>query len=102
MNQVLRGLADLPIKGTKEASKKFTGYSAAVEDFLQCFKTKNTITDGRERIENITQYCACEVKEFLEGLPAYCENSWDTFQQDFKEFFNANRDECRFCSQDLD
>ena len=105
MNQAPRGAADLPIEGTKGAPKKFKGHSATVEDFLRRYEklcTKYNVTDGRERIENITQYCSREVREFLEGLTSYRGNNWDAFKQDFKEFFNADKDERRFRTKDLD
>ena len=100
-----RGAADLPIIGTKGAPKKFKGRSSEVETFLQHYEklcTKYDVTDAHEKIESITQYCSRTVREFLEGLITFKGTDWELFKQDFKEFYNADKDDRRFRCQDLD
>ena len=105
MTTIPRGVADLPIIGTKGAPKKFKGRSSEVEPFLSHYEKlcrKHAVTNDQEKIENITQYCSRLVREFLEGLDSYTGGVWTTFKKDFKEFFNADKDERRFRTKDLD
>ena len=99
------GAVDLPIVGTKGAPKKFKGQASDVYSFIRHYEKlcdKCNVTSDQEKIENITQYCSRSVREFLEGLSSYAEDSWSGFKKDFKEFFNADRDERRFCIRDLE
>lgn len=106
MNQFQpRGAVDLPIVGTKGAPKKFKGKSNEVESFLHHYEklcAKWNVTSANDRIQNITQYCSRPVREFLEGLTSYTSSDWAKFKKDFKEFFNADRDDQRFCYKDLE
>ena len=100
-----RGAVDLPIVGTKGAPKKFKGQASDVYSFIRHYEKlcdKCNVTSDQEKIENITQYCSRSVREFLEGLSSYAEDSWSGFKKDFKEFFNADRDERRFRIRDLE
>ena len=99
-----RGVADLPIIGTKGSPRKFKGRADEVEDFLRHYErlcTKYQITADNERVESITQYCSRQVREFLEGLRSYRTPNWAQFRKDFREFFNADLDERRFRIRDL-
>ena len=100
-----RGAIDLPIEGTKGAPKKFKGRSGEVEHFLQHYEklcAKHAVTAPQEKIENMTQYCSRQVREFLEGLSSYSAGDWTRFKKDFKEFFNADKDDRRFRVKDLE
>lgn len=99
------GVIDLPIVGTKGSPKKFKGRAEDVLPFIQHYTrlcAKHGVTDVKEKLENITHYCSRHVREFLEGLDSYRKGDWDTFLKDFKEYYNADRDERRFRVRDLE
>lgn len=101
------GVAALPIPGTKSAPKKFTGKYAEVRRFIQHYERlcdKLSITDHREKISNITQYCARKVRQFIEGLPSYNATvpNWDTFKSDVLKFFDADKDDKRYKVKNLE
>ena len=61
---------DLPLPGTKGAPKKFKGCFSEVEMFLHHYERlckKYNVTADKEKVENITQYCSRNVREFMEG-----------------------------------
>lgn len=100
-----RGAIDLPILGTKGAPHKFRGTAHRVESFLRHYEKlcdKYAVTSAKEKIENLTQYCSREVREFLEGLKSYTGNNWATFKKDIKEYYNTDREERRFRLRDLE
>ncbi|KAF7795489.1 hypothetical protein EIP86_006651 [Pleurotus ostreatoroseus] len=100
-----RGVIDLPIAGTKGAPRKFKGQSSEVRQFLQHYErlcAKHGVTNDKEKIESITQYCSQHVREFLEGLKSYQGANYDNFKKDLKEFYNADKDSRRFRVRDLE
>lgn len=100
-----RGLIDLPIVGTKGAPKKFKGQPSEVEHFLKHYEKlcdKYGVRTDADKVIGITQYCSRQVREFLEGLASYTNQTWTNFERDFKEFFNADRDDRRFRVKDLE
>ena len=67
----MRGLVDLPIRGTKGAPRKFKGHPSDVEQFLSHYEklcNRHAVTSDDDKIKGITQYCSRAVKEFMKGL----------------------------------
>ena len=100
------GIANLPIPGSKSAPKKFKGKYSEVRPFLRHYEqicTRLSITDDKEKIENITQYCSRQVRLFLESLASYDSSTpkWDTFKNDIIKFFDAERDDKVYKKSDL-
>ncbi|EPS99179.1 hypothetical protein FOMPIDRAFT_1125125, partial [Fomitopsis schrenkii] len=92
------GVANLPIPGSKSAPKKFKGKYSDVRPFLRHYEqicARLSITEGKEKIENITQYCSRQVRLFLESLTSYDQEvaDWEVFKNDFIKFFDAERDD---------
>lgn len=95
---------DLPLPGTKGAPKKFRGKHSDVEPFLYFYErlcTKHNITLDRDKIEGFVHYCSREVKETLEGLKSFNTKNWNDFVEDFKKYYEAERDKKRFKISDL-
>ncbi|KAK7687209.1 hypothetical protein QCA50_009714 [Cerrena zonata] len=63
---------------------------------------EDSVTDPKEKVENITQYCSRNVREFMEGLPSYSSGEWLKFTQDLLEYFDAERDDKRYHCNDLE
>lgn len=92
------GVANLPIPGSKSAPRKFKGKYSEVRPFLRHYEqicTRLNITDHKEKITNITQYCSRPVRLFLESLASYDQPplNWDNFQNDIIKYFDAERDD---------
>ncbi|KAK7680281.1 hypothetical protein QCA50_016521 [Cerrena zonata] len=101
----LTGIVNLPIPGTKGAPKKFKGKYSEIQKFISHYEkvcTQRSVTDPKEKVENITQYCSRNVREFMEGLPSYSSGEWLKFTQDLLEYFDAERDDKRYCCNDLE
>lgn len=96
---------DLPLPGTKGAPKKFKGHFTQVDDFIRYYerlcRKYNVILDS-EKVENITQYCSREVREFMEGLGSYANRAWTTFKEDLRKYYEADRDSKRYKVRDLE
>ena len=85
---------DLPLPGTKGAPKKFKGRFSEVETFLHYYERlckKYNVTADKEKVENITQYCSRNVREFMEGLRSYASRVWKDFIGDIRKYFEADR-----------
>ena len=96
---------DLPLPGTKGAPKKFKGCFSEVETFLHYYERlckKYNVTTDKERVENITQYCSRNVREFMEGLRSYALRVWKDFISDIRKYFEADRDNKRYKVRDLE
>ena len=99
------GPNSLPIAGSKAAPRKFKGKYSEVKNFVQHYEKlcalKRVISD-KDKIENITQYCSRDVREFLEGLSSYKGNNWVKFSEDILKYYDADRDEKRYKIKDLE
>ena len=100
------GIANLPIPGSKSAPKKFKGKYSDVHPFLCHYEqicTHLSITDNKEKIENITQYCSRQVQLFLESLTSYDQSpaDWEAFKKDIIKFFDAEQDNQVYKKSDL-
>ena len=96
---------DLPLPGSKGAPKKFKGHHSEVERFLYFYERlcrKYNVTVEQEKVENLTQYCSRSVREFLEGLKSYGTGSWTAFREDFRKYFDVDKDVKRYKVKDLE
>ena len=99
------GVTDLPIIGTKGAPKKFKGKSSEVEILLRHMDrlyAKYNVTDDKDKVESITQYCSRSVRQFMEGLSSYITPNWAQFSKDLKKFYEADKDTRRYKVRDLE
>ena len=97
-------MADLPLPGTKGAPKKFKGKHSDVEPFLYFYErlcTKHSLTHDQDKIDSLVHYCSRTVRETLEGLKSYEDKDWTRFLEDFKTYYEAERDKKRFRISDL-
>ena len=100
-----KGVYHLPVPGSKSAPKKFKGKYSDIKPFLKHYEklcVQKEVDDEQEKIENITQYCSRDVREFIEGLPSYKSKDWKLFSQDLMEYFDAERDAKRYKKGDLE
>ena len=63
---------------------------------------KYNVTADKEKVENITQYCSRNVREFMEGLRSYASRVWKDFIGDIRKYFEADRDNKRSKVRDLE
>ena len=105
MTTTMLGPNSLPILGQKGAPEKFRGRYDKVKTFIRHYEklcALKAVTDAKDKIENITQYCSRNVREFMEGLPSYSQASWEIFAHDVLKFFDAERDARRYRVKDLE
>ena len=55
----------------------------------------NVLSDA-DKIENLTQYCSRDVREFMEGLRTYAQRDWEEFVKDVKKYYEADRNAKRY------
>ena len=99
------GPNSLPVLGQRSAPAKFKGRYDKVKHFLQHYEklcALRSVTLDKDKIENITQYCSREVREFMEGLPSYSDNNWANFSRDVLKYYDAERDSKRYRVRDLE
>ena len=99
------GVYYLPVPGSKNAPKKFKGKYSEIKHFINHYEklcVQKQVTDPKEKVDNITQYCSKNVREFMEGLPNYVRGNWEAFVQDLLEFYDADRDVKRYKRGDLE
>lgn len=104
-NMATTGPNSLPIVGNKGAPKKFKGRYDEVKNFIRHYKrlcAQKSVTDDQDKIENITQYCSQDVREFMEGLPSYNQHNWQAFSQDVLKYYDAEKDARRYRIRDLE
>ena len=100
-----RGAAEFPIAGTKNAPKTFKGKAEEVDRFFRHYQglcDRYGVTSSKDKLENLTQYCSRHVKELCEALQPYRDQNWAEFVRQFRELFNADRDDRRFRIRDLE
>ena len=100
-----RGVSDFPIAGTRYAPKTFRGKADEVDRFLRHYQRlceRCGVASPKEKLENLTQYCSRHVREFCEALEPYRTWDWTEFLRQFRELFNADRDDRRFRIKDLE
>lgn len=99
------GPNSLPIVGSRGAPKKFKGKYDEVKPFMRHYEricAVKQVNLDTEKIENITQYCSREVREFMEGLASYRTGIWATFRENVLNFYDADRDTRRYRLKDLE
>ena len=104
LNQTLT-VADMPLPKTRGAPTKFKGKSTEVDTFLHHYERlcrKYNVDLDEEKLENITQYCSKEVREFMEGLPSYVNGDFEQFVKDVRKYFEADKDTKRYRVSDLE
>ncbi|KAF7798999.1 hypothetical protein EIP86_010229 [Pleurotus ostreatoroseus] len=104
LNQTLT-VADMPLPKTRGAPTKFKGKSTEVDIFLHHYERlcrKYNVDLDEEKLENITQYCSKEVREFMEGLPSYVNGDFEQFVKDVRKYFEADKDTKRYRVSDLE
>ena len=86
------GVCNLPVPGSRSASKKFKGKYSDVKPFIRHYEklcVQKGVTDEDDKIQNCTQYCSQKVRESLEGLLTYEGKDWNTFVQEVYEYYDA-------------
>ena len=99
------GVYYLPVPGSKNAPKKFKGKFSEIKLFIKHYEklcVQKKVTDPKEKIENLTQYCSRKVREFMEGLPSYSGDDWEIFSQNLLEYYDADRDTKHYKRGDLE
>ncbi|KAH9830316.1 uncharacterized protein C8Q71DRAFT_862606 [Rhodofomes roseus] len=95
------GVAGLPMPGSKCAPRKFKGRYSEVKSFLQHYEricTKLGIINAKDLIDNVTQYCSRQVRQFIESLPSFeaKDPNWETLKKDVLTYFDADRDDKKY------
>ena len=95
---------DMPLPGTKQAPKRFSGDYRYVQDFIEHYERllhRCNVTDDAEQCTAIRQYCSQRVKETIEGMPDYITPNWSSLKATILKFYDAERNEQRYTERDL-
>ncbi|GBE89494.1 hypothetical protein SCP_1601560 [Sparassis crispa] len=102
---MVTGITGLPVLGMKGSPKKFKGSYAEVARFLQHYEwlcAQLNIVTAEDQVENVMQYCARSVRQFMESLSAYVTPDWNAFKRDVLTFYDADRDKRQYKVKDLE
>lgn len=105
MAHLTRGAIHFPLPGTKSAPRTFKGKYNEVKTFIEHYErlcAQYYVTNHREKLDNIIQYCSRPTREFMEALDSFKGGDWDGFTQDLMEYYDAERDEKRYSWRDLE
>lgn len=99
----IRSALDLPIPGTRQAPKEFTGRWEDALPFLDLYNricAANNVTDP-EKCTSLLQYCSYSTRKVIEGMEAYQDRDWPALQSEIEKQYNAKYGDYRFVEQDL-
>ena len=100
-----KGVAYLPIPGSKGAPSKFKGSYSKVEQFLEQYEkicNQKSVTSDHDKVRSITQYCSKDVRRLMEALPGYITPNWERFKSKLLDLYDAERDTKRYRVTDLE
>jgi hypothetical protein len=100
----LRTVADMPMRGTKEAPKTFKGKYTEVENFINRYERlllKNQVTSNKEHCEYITEYCCPNVSNFIKASSHYHTPNWLGLKAEILKYYNADRARQRYRPSDM-
>ena len=105
MSRSIKSLAELPLPGSKNAPKKFTGKYSKVKRFTdhvkRLIKDITTISE-KEKCDVLLEYCSTKVTEFLERLNSYKTTpNFDLFITDILLYYDADLAESKWKELDL-
>ena len=92
------GLTAMPVEGSKEAPKTFTGDPEELEDFIERFEILATgaeLTD-EDKIKAIRQYVDLKHKRLFETLDGWATKKWADFLASLQAVFITTSQTRRF------
>jgi len=103
MAMTIKTPAMMPACGEKGAPPKFKGSYEEVKRFLQRYNDITTTynASSTQKCERVIDYCSPKVRRLVESLRSYIRKDWDTLQQDFLKYYDANRRDTRYIIRDL-
>lgn len=105
MAHLMRGAIHFPLPGNKSSPRTFKGKFNEVKTFIEHYErlcAQYYVSNHREKLDNIGQYCNRLTREFMEALPSFKAGDWDQFTQDLMEYYDAEQDEKRYSWRDLE
>jgi len=99
-----RTIADMPMRGTKEAPRTFKGKYTEVENFINHYERlllKNQVISNKDRCEYITEYCSTNVSHFIRGSSHYNNPNWHALKTELLKYYDADRAKQRYRPSDM-
>jgi hypothetical protein len=103
-NYVIPPLAQMPIKGSKNAPEKFKGGYKHVTPFIDRYNHLLEYyhgTSDEDKCRGILEYCSQSVKDFIQINPYFLAPNWAKLQDEILNAYDAERMNFRICSRDF-
>jgi hypothetical protein len=85
---------DMPVRGSKDAPKTFTGKYNEVQLFIDHFEQllkKCRISSDSDRCDLLMSYCPTDVQNIIRTLDGYEYRKWGVLKPQLLKFFDADR-----------
>jgi hypothetical protein len=103
-NYVIPPLAQMPIKGSKNAPETFKGGYKHVTPFIDRYNHLLEYyhgTSDEDKCRGILEYCSQSVKDFIQINPYFLAPNWAKLQDEILNAYDAERMNFRICSRDF-
>ena len=103
-SSMVKTIADLPVPGSKNAPKKFTGKYSRVKRFTDHVKKLIegvTGLDGTQKCRILLEYCSTKVADFLERLNSFKSHDFNKLVEDIHMYYDADLAESKWKEKDL-
>jgi len=101
---VIPPLAQMPIRGSKNAPRVFKGNYKHVAPFInrynQLLDYYHVVTEV-DKCRGILEYCSWSVKDFIQINPHYLKPNWEELQKEILNAYDAERMDIRIRPKDF-
>ena len=97
---VIPPLAQMPIRGHKNAPETFRGNYKHVAKFIEHYNRLHVISE-KDKCHGILEYCHQNVKDFIQINPHYLSPNWKTLQEEILNAYDADHMNSRIRPKDF-
>ena len=95
---------DLPLRGTKNAPRKFKGKYNQIKEFfseVESVCTAKNITSNEEKCKAVLRYCSHQVTKVINGLQQFKDNNYDALKTELLFMYDGDRTEVEYSISDI-
>jgi hypothetical protein len=99
-----RSVLDMPLRGSKDASKTFRGHHSEIEYFIVHYDkllVKFRVADPYDCCECVLDYCSTEVQGFIRASEYYQNRNWPELRRELLKCYDADRATSRYKPSDI-
>jgi hypothetical protein len=104
LNYVIPPLAQMPIRGSKNAPTTFRGGFKHVEKFVDHYSRLLDfyhVTSEADKCQGILEYCSQDVKDYIQVHPNYLTPDWNKLKEEILAAYDADRMNTRIRFKDF-